>query len=78
MRLIDADKLMNALRGNVLVDVTTEIEKTVFEQPTAYDVEKVVEQLEKAKYEDELYQCNLAVEIEEAKRIVRSGGIDGH
>ena len=45
MRLIDADKLMDALRGNVLVDVTSEIENTVSEQPTAYDVDKVVEQL---------------------------------
>ncbi len=44
--------------------------------PTAYDVDKVVEQLEKAKYEDELYPCNLAVEIEEAKSIVKSGGIE--
>ncbi len=44
--------------------------------PTAYNVDKVVEQLEDAKYEDELYPCNLAVEIEEAKRIVKSGGIE--
>lgn len=27
MRLIDADELMNRLRGNVLIDVTTELEK---------------------------------------------------
>lgn len=46
MRLIDADKLMDALRGNVLVDVTPEIEKTIFEQPTAFDLESVIEQLE--------------------------------
>lgn len=44
--------------------------------PTAYDVDKVVERLEEAKYEDELYPCNLAVEIEEAKSIVKSGGIE--
>ena len=35
MRLIDADKLMDNLRGNVLVDVTPELEDAVAEQPTA-------------------------------------------
>lgn len=35
MRLIDADRLMDSLRGNVLVDVTQELEKVVMEQPTA-------------------------------------------
>lgn len=45
MRLIDADKLMDALRGNVLVDVTQEIEKTISGQPTAYDQDKVIRQL---------------------------------
>lgn len=52
------------------------IEKVINSIPTAYDVDKVVEQLEEAKYEDELYPCNLCVEIEEAKRIVKSGGIE--
>ena len=46
----------------------------ILQIPTAYDVDKVVERLEKAKYEDDLYPCNLAVEIEEAKSIVKSGG----
>ena len=37
MRLIDAERLMYSLRGNVLIDVTTELEETIAEQPTAFD-----------------------------------------
>lgn len=74
--LISRSALMQSLRGNVLVDVTPNLEQAIEEQPTAYDVDKVVERLEEAKHEDELYPCNLAVEIEEAKRIVKSGGIE--
>lgn len=36
MRLIDADRLMDSLRGNVLIDVTTELEETIAQQPTAF------------------------------------------
>lgn len=74
--LISRSALMQSLRNNVLVDVTSNLEQAIEEQPVAYDVDKVVERLEKAKYEDDLYPCNLAVEIEEAKRIVKSGGIE--
>ena len=45
MRLIDANRLMDSLRGNLLIDVTTELEKTIVEQPTAFDKEKVIEEL---------------------------------
>lgn len=54
MRLIDVDKLLSALRGKVLVDVTSELEKAISEQPTAYDVDKVVEQLK--TYDEYIYQ----------------------
>ncbi len=80
MRLIDADKIDF---GKVFIgasdfakDTREAAQKLIDEQPIAYDVDKVVEQLEKAKYEDDLYPCNLAVEIEEAKSIVKSGGIE--
>ena len=81
MRLIDADAFIeylgldaeNAREDNLGEIVTLE---DLDRQPTAYNVGKVVERLEKAKYEDELYPCNLAVEIEEAKSIVKSGGIE--
>ena len=48
MRLIDADRLMDNLRGNVLIDVTPELEDTIARQPTAFDREKVIEQLNEA------------------------------
>lgn len=41
MRLIDADKLMDALRGNVMIDVTCELEDTVSEQPTICDASNI-------------------------------------
>lgn len=40
MRLIDADKLMDSLRGNVLIDVTPELEDTIAQQPTAFEKER--------------------------------------
>ena len=80
MRLIDADKIdfekVFIGASDFAKDTREAAQKLIDEQPTAYDVDKVVEQLEKAKYEDELYPCNLAVEIEEAKSIVKSGGIE--
>lgn len=74
MRLIDADFFKSQFKSDTVTGNT--MHNIIDEQPTAYDVDKVVEQLEKAKYEDELYPCNLAVEIEEAKSIVKSGGIE--
>lgn len=41
MRLIDADRLIDKLRGNVLIDVTPELEKAIEQQPTAFDKDKV-------------------------------------
>ena len=81
MRLIDADAFIEYLgldAENAREDNLGEIVplEDFDRQPTAYNVGKVVERLEKAKYEDELYPCNLAVEIEEAKSIVKSGGIE--
>ena len=45
MRLIDVDRLMNSLRGNVLIDVTPELEDTISQQPTAFDMEKVINEI---------------------------------
>lgn len=85
MKLIDADKLMDALRGNVLVDVTPELEKAISEQPAAYDQDKVIRQLR------ECFCCTECIpEISEkgvketcgnctaydVKKIVRAGGIN--
>lgn len=40
MRLIDEERLMYSLRGNVLIDVTSELEETIAQQPTAFDKKK--------------------------------------
>ena len=81
MRLLDVDKLLSALRGNVLVDVTSELEKAISEQPTAYDVDKVVEQLKTCDeyiYQDEddydkLLGFDDAIFREDAIEIVQAG-----
>lgn len=45
--LISRKALLNSLRGNVLVDVTAELEKTIEEQPTAFDMERVISEMRK-------------------------------
>ncbi len=47
--LISRNALLNHLRGNVLVDVTSNLEKAIADEPVAYDEEKVVDQITKAK-----------------------------
>lgn len=44
--LISRSALVQSLRNNILVDVTPNLEQAIEEQPTAYDVDKVVERLE--------------------------------
>ena len=87
MRLIDADALLkhfetiqeqeNAI-GLDFVAITDEIK----EQPTAYDPDKVVEQLEnERKFWENAYNRNLGKEkarsYEHAIEIVKGGGVDG-
>lgn len=60
MRLIDADRLLADLKEENVVPICIQnltkknkqiirFENMIYEQPTAYDVDKVVEQLEEAK-----------------------------
>ena len=72
--LISRSALMQSLRGNVLVDVTSNLEQAIDEQPTAYDVDKVVEQLEEYVKESSNVDYNRA--MIEAIEIVKSGGIE--
>ena len=83
MRLIDADELMNRLRGNVLIDVTPELEDTIAQQPTAFDKEKVIEELNDTK---DIPRDDSAAEITSTRiwnkaitksiKIVEKGGIE--
>lgn len=87
MRLIDADRLMDSLRGNVLIDVTPELEDTIAQQPTAFDKEKVRRELIELRNE-EIYKPDSINKYTEARsqgrysafldaiRIVEKGGIE--
>lgn len=86
MRLIDADTLIKDLsylytKNHIPVDMRArETLSTVMEKPTAYDVDKVVEQLEnERKFWENAYDSNLGKEkarsYEHAIEIVKVGGI---
>lgn len=105
-RLIDADKLMLHLNDYALqeapfgrndsknqkeiYETIKECMKAVEEQPTAFDVAKVVRELKKLKMryfmtiantgdadKDYVY-LNIANAIDRAIEIVKRGGVDGH
>lgn len=91
MRLIDADRLIDNLRGNVLIDVTPELEDTIAQQPTAFDKEKVIEELkswEKASHDAGIQSTYAELDnkasgyyqesraYHRAIRIVEKGGIE--
>ena len=93
MRLIDVDKIQEHLEkvkkeSASLVDLSHIIgfQSVVDAQPTAFNVDKVVEQLEKshfhtdATFDDDGY-CNddseEVVNLNEAIEIVKRGGLDG-
>ncbi len=87
MRLIDVDLFMENVRKELncderccecVHDNLCEIYKMALKQPTAYDVDKVVEQLEDMKY---VMMGNYGVRKEvvnfdDLVEIVKSGGID--
>jgi hypothetical protein len=79
MRLIDADKL-ESVDFSECTDLM-EIMNVIDAQPTAYDVDAVVEQLEnERKFWDNAYDSNLGKEkarsYEHAIDIVKGGGLD--
>ena len=89
MRLIDADKLMEDIIKickcqPYLEGMQSEIvyiQDVVDEQPTAFDVDKVVEQLEELKEWEDVdgkayYTMSEKQVINKAIKIVKRGGID--
>ena len=78
MRLIDADRLMDSLKGNVLIDVTPELEDTIAQQPTAFDREKVIEELKRCRvYQFQgLLPDGRVCHFSDAIKIVEKGGIE--
>lgn len=98
MRLIDADELYEDLANNLssimgdgsdgeaidtYVTIGDIIHDTFNAQPTAYDQDKIVEQLEnERKFWENAYNRNLGKEkarsYEHAIEIVKGGGTDGN
>lgn len=88
MRLIDADELMEELKikpkytinlsidyANLLKIIShhhSEIEKVIKEQPTAYDIDKVVEELESIECASGAYERKCW--LDKAIEIVKRGG----
>lgn len=87
MRLIDADAMM--LDETLDFCDTSKLKEMLDHQPTAFDLEKVIQQLEDKELEHlinglpestEMYdekEGAIAQGFEEAIEIVKSGGIDG-
>ena len=73
MRLINADKLENVDFSDCIDSM--EIMNVIDEQPTAYDVDAVVEQLD--TYITKLVGRNAAL-YQTVMRIVTGGGVDGN
>ena len=81
MRLIDADTLIKNLsylytKNHIPVDMKSkEILTTIMEQPTAYDVDKVVKELELHSFElgTDTIPAHY-VRLNEAIEIVKAGG----
>lgn len=83
-RLIDADKLLEKW-NELSVRGRTEFDQVIMIMPTAFDVDKVVEQLEKshfhtdATFDNDGY-CNddseEVVNLNEAIEIIKRGGTD--
>ena len=89
MRLIDADELIEQIWEqhkktveaydfcvDELKEVFCGIVALVDEQPTAYDPDKVVEQLE--EYREEMEQFGCGSMLADMIEIVKGGGVDAH
>ncbi len=86
MRLIDADTLKSLIAGmaisnNYPANKANALCELINAQPTAYDPDKIVEQLEnERKFWENAYNRNLGKEkarsYEHAIEIVKGGGVD--
>ncbi len=78
-RLIDAD----AFEKSVMFGDAEDMQDVIYalrEFPTAYDLDKVVEQLEKVafeRYENDGMGGERVVNLDDVIEIVRGGGVDG-
>lgn len=85
MGLIDADELKKELYQQWFMDILLTqrnsedmfyaLAQKIDEQPTAYDVDKVVEQLEEYREEMEQFKCGGM--LSDMIEVVKAGGVDG-
>ncbi len=73
MRLIDADAIINNL-GSGKGTAIDNVRKIIESEPTAYDVDKVVEQLDnlREEYADQFYDYDPEYFIDKAIEIVKA------
>lgn len=84
MRLIDADELIKYIKtweiGTSISSDQKEFINCVNEQPTAFDVDKVVKQLDKAsdyyEFDEQGKERVQMINLTEAIEIVKGGGVD--
>jgi hypothetical protein len=78
MRLIDADKLIHALCRDYATGKKT-LGQVIDDQPTAFDVDEVVKQLDKAsdyyEFDEQGKEHVQMINLTEAIEIVKGGGI---
>ena len=74
MRLIDIDKLFKTL-NKLKIPFYADINNAINSQPTAYNVDKVVEQLEEKSYYIDIETDREVVNLNEAIEIVKAGEI---
>ena len=84
MRLIDADELKKELYQQWFMDILLTqrnsedifyaLEQKIDEQPTAYDVDNVVAQLEEYREEMEQFKCGGM--LSDMIEVVKAGGVD--
>lgn len=80
MRLIDADKIIDSLG---ISDIDFAIGAVIDEQPTAFNVDKVVEQLEEERENVGFVKATTEASayirgINDVIEIVKGGGVDGN
>lgn len=63
----------NAMALMVMDETKKSIMRMIEEQPTAYDKEKVVEQIDRIMEDESIRFCDQAVNV--AKRVVKNGGV---
>lgn len=75
MRLIDEEILMNEIRETITEQSSTiDWMNLIHRQPVAYDVDKVVEQLEEFRDEMKMFGCDGL--LSDLIEVVKVGGVD--